>query len=251
MKIATVQMPMAWTIQDNVRTILESLAAAKELGADAAVFPECAVTGYHRDMGDGVTFDSIGRALRRIGGRCAELRLAALVGSPFYADAAQPKPWNAMVVIDRSGETVAAVPKQIFTRTEDFLDIFVRAGPESPRTFRLMDRACAVLICCELAGDKHRPHPHWRDIMPTLERSPDVVFVPGVLDLADDADTPVAAAARALASEFDTHVVLANWPEWGGPPPKGCLGRSMTIAPSGDILCEAPMDRPGITLATV
>jgi predicted amidohydrolase len=251
MNIATIQMPMARTIDENTRTILHSLSTAKQLGADVAVFPECAVIGYHRSMGVGMSPQVIDHVLTRIGEQCTALGIAAVVGSPYYGDALQNKPWNAMVVFTAAGQLCAVCPKLIHTRTEQVLDLFTPGAPGSRHCFQLHARTCAVLICCELSGDLDYPHAHYRDILPTLNAAPEIVFVPGVLDMSEDAEVPNARAARALAREFQTAVVVANWPEWGGPPAKGCLGRSLTIAVSGELLCEAPPNQPSITMAIV
>jgi predicted amidohydrolase len=251
MKIATIQTPMAWMIDDNLRTILQSISAAKQMGADVAVFPECTLIGYHRNRGVGISPRIIDEALTRIGECCAAVGIASVVGSPYYSDTRQDKPWNAMVVFTDTGQISAVFPKIILTRTEQVLDIFTPGTLSSRRSFQLYDRTCVVLICCELNGDLHNPHPHYRDILPLLDIPPEVVFVPGVLDMSEDADVPNATAARALANEFQTAVVIANWPEWGGPAPKGCLGRSLTITADGKVISEATANQPSITVAVI
>jgi predicted amidohydrolase len=251
MNIATIQMPMAYTISENIQTILQSLTKAKDMGADVAVFPECAVIGYHRNMGDGMSPHVIDQVLSQIGARCKSLGIAAVVGSPYYGGAAQVKPWNAMVVFDEAGQLCAVCPKLILTRTEKILDIFTVGSPDSRDCFRLFGRMCTVIICIELTGDIEKIHPHYRDILSSLKTSPEIVFVPGVLDMSEDSEVPNAYAARSMAKEFQTAVVIANWPEWGGPPAKGYMGRSLTIAANGEIICEAPPNQPDIILGKV
>lgn len=49
-EIALCQMAMHWTIAENLENIKIHLQQAVAGGAQLAVFPECAVTGYHREL---------------------------------------------------------------------------------------------------------------------------------------------------------------------------------------------------------
>lgn len=254
MIIATVQMPMAWTPHDNTQTILQSLTKAKELGAEVAVFPECALTGYHVRMGDGVTPGSTAEALNEIGQRCATLKIAAVVGSPYYGNVDQEKPWNAVVIFDDFGRIIAAYPKIVFTSGEIRHGVFEPGAEGSRSCLDLFGRRCAVPICCELGGEKGQAKRVYREILTRLDTRPNLVFVCGTWGMGPDARKPtVRRHACDMAREFRTYVVLTNWPEWGGPPVQAgeCMGRSMTISPAGDIISEAPPDRKAIILSTV
>lgn len=254
MKIATVQMPMAYTIIENVETILSSLTQAKVQGAEVAVFPECAVIGYHREMGSELTQENIENALTRISQKCAALGIAAVVGTPFYGDGLVDKPWSAVAIFTHLGELAAIFPKLIFTRTEKYLDLFTVGKPASRQCFQLFGRTCAVLICCELCGEFDDPREHYQDIMPTLDAKPEIVFVPAIFDMdesGNDKSAMAARTARRLARDFQTSVVVANWPEWGGPAPTGFLGGSLTVDTQGTTLCQARPNEPDIVIVDV
>ena len=254
MRIATVQMPMAYTIANNVETILNSLGKAKTVGADVAVFPECAVIGYHRDMGAELSKESIDTALARISQQCAALSIVAVVGTPHYGDISAEKPWNAVAVFNQQGELDAVFPKLIQSRTEKHLALFTDGNPSSRMSFQLLGRTCAVLICLELCGEQDDAQARYRDIMPTLDAKPEVVFVPGIFDMAEVAgavDVSAASAARSLAREYQTAVVVVNWPEWGGPDPVGFLGGSLTVDSQGETLRQAVPNEPDMLVVSV
>src|SRR6185437_778472 len=48
LQVAAVQMKFRSTIHENVQRIVEAIHSAARDGADVILFPECAITGYHR-----------------------------------------------------------------------------------------------------------------------------------------------------------------------------------------------------------
>jgi predicted amidohydrolase len=248
LKLATVQMPMASTMAENTRTVMESLVEARALGADVAVFPECATVGFHRGMGEGVSRESVAEVVSQLCRRCAELRINAVVGTPYYGTPTQEKPWNAVLAIDDSGRQIAVSPKIQFSTGEVRHNIMEPAAMSSRRTFRLAGRTWAALICCELSGEPGDEKEYYREYLPLLDATPEIVFVPGLLAIDDDA--AAFPYTIDLAKEYQAYVVVANWPHWLLPPVDG-MGRSLIVTPSGDILCEATKNEPAITLATL
>jgi predicted amidohydrolase len=250
MKIAMTQIPMSLTIEGNMSSILQGLAEAKGLGADVAVFPECAVTGYHRDMGKEISRPRIDEVLTRIGGRCAELGISTIGGAPYYGSENQERPWNAALVFDSSGKLTEVFPKIIFTAGEVRHGIFEPGVGESRRSFELGGRTSAILICVEFDGQEGQNRTqHCSDLLGRMVPKPSLVFVIGVLDLGPNSHA--AAFAKEAAQKFEAHFVIVNAAEWGGGAPEGCLGRSVVITPNGEVLCEAPWNQAGVTLAEV
>lgn len=249
MNVAIAQMPMAWALDENTRTILDWLGRAREQGADVAVFPECAVSGYHYRMCEGLSAQRVDGALAQIGARCAELGIAAVVGALTFASPEQRRPSNAVAVFERDGSLAGMFPKiRLTTGAEGSL--FEPGAAGSRRCFLLGGVRCAVLICCELVdAPSGTLVENWRGILAGLDETPELVFLPGVMDLRDKAPGAPRQCAIAMASEVGCHVVVANWPAWlqsGGPP----MGRSFAVSPAGEILCEAPAGEPALVTAT-
>ena len=243
-----VQISMELTVEGNLHGILRGLTEAKRLGGEIAVFAECAVTGFHREMGAEVSRTRIEEVLGAISARCTELGIAAIVGCPFFGSSDQQKPWNAAVVFDSSGQIVGTFPKILFTTGEVRHGVFEPGSAGTRRSFRVAGIDCAILICMELGGEDGRESDeHWRTILTDLLPKPAVVFAIGVWDLGSDSGT--LDIARQAALELGSSFVLVNAAEWGGKPPIGCLGRSMAITPEGLTLCEALWNQPCVTLA--
>ena len=246
MKIALVQMPMAYSIAENIATIVSSLKNASEQGADVAAFPEFAVIGYHYEMGAELSRANIDRALAAISQACAEYQIAALVGTPFYGGDSAEKPEAAVVVYSATGDLIAVTPKIMLSGTEIKLDLFSPGDASQRQTFQMGGHTCAILICCELSGEKGNTKANYHELMPLLDKKPDIVFVPGVFDMADSDEISTISTAHGLAKAYQTNVIVLNWPEWGGPDADGYMGASVAIDTNGQTLVEALKDEPDI-----
>ncbi len=243
MKIAIAQMPMAWTVEENTRSILEHLAQAKTCGADVAVFPECATTGFHRRVPEQTSRDGIQQAIGRIRAECAVLGLPAIVGTPFFPTAQEVSIWNAALVIDSSGEVSAICPKIGLTQSES---AFFHAGTARP-TFILGSASCAVLLCREI-----RDAEYFRPFLTNVR----VVFWPGVIAWNSPRAThPENVVTRGIASacarRLGVYLVQCNWAQSLNDPEVSGMGGSLVISPAGEIVHECSIDRPGLSIVTV
>src|SRR5579864_6737235 len=99
--IAVAQMKFRSSIADNVSWIAETIHSSAKAGAEFILFPECAVTGYNRDLAD-VAPPEVEGALQKIGRAARAARCHVLVGSPTFAER---KRFNSLVVFDRQGRT--------------------------------------------------------------------------------------------------------------------------------------------------
>jgi len=103
LKVAAVQFRSSFDIADNTRRIvamLEKLAAAN---VQVAVFPECAVTGYHTGPRIEATAEQLEAAADAIGKACARRRIGAVVGSVFRSG---ERAYNVALVFNEKGEMV-------------------------------------------------------------------------------------------------------------------------------------------------
>lgn len=243
MRIAIVQMPMSWTVEENTRSIVEYLAEAKTRGADVAVFPECATTGFHRRVPEQTSRSGIQQAIRRIQTQCAALELPALFGTPFFSTAESSLIWNAAVVIGCLGEVLAVSPKVGLTKSEH---TFFHAGSARP-VFTLGSVSCAVLLCREV-----RDAEHVRSSLSGVR----VVFWPGAIawdsGRATDPENMVTRdIASGCARTLGTYLVQCNWPHSLNDPAVKGMGKSLVIAPTGEVIHECAVDQPGISLVTL
>ncbi len=243
MKIAIAQMPMGWTLEENTRSILEHLAQARALGADVAVFPECATTGFHRRVPGQVSPRGIGQAIEQVREQCRVLGLPAVFGTPFFPAGEEPAIWNAAVVIGSGGEVLSVAPKVGLTRSEG---TYFQAGTARP-AFRLGAVSCAVLLCREVR-DAEQIRPGFTDVQ--------VVFWPGAIAWSSTEPThPENVVTReiavACARTLGVHLVQCNWPNSLNNPDVVGMGGSLVISPIGEIVHECPADQPGISLVTL
>ena len=242
MRIAIVQMPMAWTLEENTRSILDHLAQASALGADVALFPECATTGFHRQVPGQTSRGAIQHAIDRVRVECSALGLPAVFGTPFYPADDESPPWNAAVVVDAGGEVGAVCPKVGLTQSEH---LFFQAGSARP-TFTLGPASCAVLLCREVRDAE--------DARSAL-RGARVVFWPGAIAWDSPATDPENVVTREIASAcartLGAYLVQCNWPISLNNPAVRGMGGSLVISPAGEIVHECPLDEPGISVVTL
>jgi omega-amidase len=103
LRVAAVQFRSSFDITENTRRIvamLEKLAAAK---VQVAVFPECAVTGYHTGPRIEATPEQLEAAAVAIGQTCARRGIGAVVGSVYKSG---ERTYNVALVFNEKGEMV-------------------------------------------------------------------------------------------------------------------------------------------------
>lgn len=101
-KVAAMQMKFRATIEENVAWICECVTTAKKTGADAVLFPECAVTGYNLDFTQ-IKPKTIEVALATIAETARREKCNVLVGCPTFTGR---KRFNSLLVFDRRGREV-------------------------------------------------------------------------------------------------------------------------------------------------
>jgi predicted amidohydrolase len=139
--IAAAQMKFRPALADNLAWILPTIRASAKTGADAILFPECAVTGYSLDFAT-VSPVEVEGALRAIAAEARAAHCHVLVGSPTFAGGRR---FNSLVVFDRRGrETFRYSKIHLTPRDARFF---------SPGTtlalFHLDGVPCTAIICHE------------------------------------------------------------------------------------------------------
>jgi predicted amidohydrolase len=242
-RVAIAQTAMTWSVEESTDAVLAGLDAAAALGAELAVVPECAATGYHRRLPDRVDDLTLAASLARIRERCAALGLPAVVGTPHPAPNAPGRYLDAAVAIDGSGAVVAVTAKTGLTASE--VRYFVPGGARE--VFALGGTRCAVLLCreardaerlrCEVAGAR-------------------LVLWPSVI--AWDYDGPVREEDRVgeegaahCARTLGAWIVQANAPASLNRPELRGFGGSLVLSPRGDIVHRSALDRATIEVVEI
>jgi predicted amidohydrolase len=139
--IAVAQMKFRAAIGDNVSWIIKIIHSSAKAGADAILFPECAVTGYNCDLAR-ISRSEIGGALRTIASEARAAQRYVLVGSPTFKGR---KRFNSLVVFDPRGRKVFCYSKIHLTSRDRR---FFTPG-NTLAFFRLAGVPCTAMICHE------------------------------------------------------------------------------------------------------
>ena len=139
--IAAAQMKFRAAIADNVAWITNSIHVAAKAGADAILFPECAVTGYSCDFA-AVSPTQVQTALDAIARTARAARCHVLVGSPTFTKGNR---FNSLVVFSRGGQEAFRYSKIHLTAHDAR---FFTPG-DALAFFRLDGIPCTAVICHE------------------------------------------------------------------------------------------------------
>jgi len=139
--VAVVQMKFRAAIEENLSFIVRTICSCASAGAQAILFPECAVTGYNRDFAE-MLRSEVSAALQTIGSQARKSRCYVLVGSPTFIG---PRTFNSLVVFDPRGRRIFCYSKIHLTSRDKR---FFTAG-NSVAFFRLAGVPCTAIICHE------------------------------------------------------------------------------------------------------
>jgi len=139
--IAVAQMRFRAAVGDNVAWIVQVIRSSAKAGADAILFPECAVTGYNCDFAR-ISRPEIEAALQSIASEVRAARCHVLVGSPTFGGRSR---LNSLVVFDAHGRRVFCYSKIHLTARDKR---FFTPG-KGLAFFRLAGVPCTAIICHE------------------------------------------------------------------------------------------------------
>ena len=247
LSIAIVQQPMAWTTPENVAHIVAALALAAEQGAGVAVFPELALTGFHRGIRGEAVPATVDAGLRQVRAACCEHGIACALGAPTFAgDGAI---LNSYLHIDVNGEIVSSVSKNGLTPAEL---TFFAAGTERP-VMQFEGRSCTTVMCREIEdidaiAAQLAAEPVQLVFWPSIVGHP-----PGTIAEPERAVQDLGYRQRAgeFARRLNAHLVQCNWPHALNTPERDYQGESKAYAPDGEILLTLPRDEAGLGVFTL
>ena len=247
MRIAIAQPSMYWTTAQNTARIVSSLAVASEKGAQLCLFPELALTGFHRGIREQSDPGLVESAIRQVRAACRTYRVGCAFGAPTFVLDGTIR--NSHVLVDAQGELVAETVKDGLTPAEA---TFFARGTQRP-VVRFEGRACATVICREV-----------EDLEPIVTQlaaeTIDLVFWPGLIGpppgldaIADAGGDPLdyLPEASAMARRLGAFVVQSNWPNALNVPAARRLGESKVIDATGELLMRLPRDEAGVAAFTL
>jgi predicted amidohydrolase len=139
--IAAAQMKFRATIAENVAWIRATIHSAARAGADAILFPECAVTGYRTDF-QGLSPVEVEAGCREVARAARAARCNVLLGSPTFS---RGKWFNSLLVFDRRGRRTFCYSKAHLTPGDAR---FFTPG-NAVAFFPLDGVPCTAIICHE------------------------------------------------------------------------------------------------------
>jgi predicted amidohydrolase len=237
-RLAAVQMdPQLGQPAANLDTVLLRLDQAARAGAQLAVFPECALSGYvyhsAAEVGDSATTRN-GEAIRRLAAACAALRVYAVVGL-LELDEATGVLYNSAVVAGPEG---AAYWYRKCHLPVLGIDRYVGQGAELP-AFDLPFARVGILICYDVRFPEAARSLALRGI--------DLLVVP--TNWPAGAESAPEFLTRARAWENRVYVAACN--RVGVERGTRFIGRSQIVAPDGVFLAQADGESDTILYADI
>ncbi len=237
--IAIAQVPMHWTLAENLREIEAAMCCAAAEGAALCAFAELAVTGFHRGIVTEGVPAKVEPAVQCIADWAAELQLAVAVGAPSFTPAGR---FNSHLLIDEHGTLQARVHKNGLTAPEA---TFFQHGTGRPLA-TLAGLRCSAVICREIED-------HAQLLAQLQGQAPALLFWPG--QMRPDPARPVADPwahvqdAMRLARDLGAWIVQTNWPNaLNRPEESEFTGASAIVAPDGALVAQLPVQGFGLGL---
>ena len=240
LRIAIAQPAMHRDGDANTQSILDTIAQAAAAGARLCVFPELAVTGFHRQIASQAKPDLVAAWLQVVQQACAVHAVAVSVGAPSFDD--DGRIFNSQFHFDEQGQLVGMVEKKGLTEPEATFFAHGRVRP----VFSLCGLRCTAVICREIED--------LEEVCAQLVGAqPEFVFWPGLMGPeagTEHIEPPRhVQQAQALARRLGAWVVQANWPMSLNHPELGAkTGRSVVIGPAGELMFELPRAACGVAV---
>jgi omega-amidase len=242
-RLAIAQQKMHWTLEENGASIIRTLERTAQAGAAICVFPELALTGFHRQIATLATPEKTAPHLRAVAAVCAAYKIATAIGTPTFDSAGRI--FNSHVFNSASGEILGEIAKAGLTPAEA---TFFTPGGSRP-IFDIAGVRFSSVLCREVEDVQ--------DVCAQLPAgSVDILFWPGAIRPAIDSnDTQALAAeksAREIARRCNAYVVQANWPNSLNYPEESAFaGQSIVVDPQGEELIRLPISQAGVAIFTL
>ena len=222
LKVAAVQFRSSFDIHDNTKRMSEALSRLATERVQAAVFPECALTGYRVGADMPTPESAIATAEEELRQTCRDKKIAAVFGSVYKVNG---HVYDTAVVVNSRGEMVERYGK-VYLAGEKW------AVPGNHIAFFELEGIPSTVLICH---DERYPE---LVRLPAAAGAQVVYYVSSESSLKEESKlAPYRAQMMARAVENSVYVVAANAP--ANYDLTGSHGQSRIIAQDGNIQQEA------------
>lgn len=231
-RIGVAQMPMTWTVGQNLQTISGYIRRSYKL--DVVIFPELALSGFHRNIKAESDKDTLKAAIQYLRVLAKKYQTALFLGAPQVSGA---KIYNGYLCISADGEILAQWHKRGLTDSES--QFFAQGGPRSVVT--LNGTKCTTIICREVEDID------WF-ISQFRSGAPQLIVWPSYIRQAgnEQRQTGYFSAASEIAKRLGAFILQCNWPNALNDQSIQGLGASRVIAPDGECVIALPTDQAAL-----
>ena len=231
MKIGIAQIPMDWTVEGNTKTICNIVSKNHDL--DILVFPELAITGFHRDIKNQAQQHLVESALNEISIQCQLSNTLVFVGYPLNEN---NKVYNVYSAINEQGTLEIVWRKVGLTPSEC---TFFESGDKRSIFEHPLGTFSSYL--CREASDVN-----W--VVEQLSvQSPSYILWPSYIGQPESSvnteSTNYEEGSKKIAQSLSAMVIQCNWPNSLNNPNDNGLGGSKIISSHGDIIAQLPFDK--------
>lgn len=234
MKIGIVQMQMRWTVAQNLTTISGHI---KRLSAlDFLIFPELALSGFHRNIKAESKELLIQNAIVELQNLAKKYRTTLFFGVPKVVGS---NVFNSYLCISKTGQVIAQWYKAGLTESES--QFFTKGANRS--VLDLDDTRCTTVICREVEDAD------WL-ISQVRSCSPEIIVWPSYISQSgnDNTLTGYFSAASEIAKELDAFILQCNWPQALNDQNIRGLGGSRIFGADGQCLFSMPLDQLAVSI---
>ena len=232
--VAAVQFRSSFQVDQNAQGMIEILARLANDGVKVAVFPECALTGYHTRAVMEPTAEEVMAAEKAIQQTCSRRGISAVFGSIYKVNG---HTYDTAVVFDSHGELIERYGKVMLSGEK-------WATPGNHISYFELEGVPATVIVCH---DERYPE---LVRLPALKGARIIYYISSESGLRlEHKLAPYRAQVMARAVENEMFLVQANTP--ANADLSGSHGQSRIIDAFGNVLKEASFFGADILVETV
>ena len=234
MKIGIVQMQMRWTVAQNLTTISGYIKRLDVL--DVLIFPELALSGFHRNIEAESKEILIQNAIVELQNLAKKYRTNLFFGAPKVVGS---NVFNSYLCISKTGQVIAQWDKVGLTESES--QFFAKGS--NRYVLDLDGTRCTTVICREVEDAD------WF-ISQVRSCSPEIIVWPSYISQSCNEDTVTGyySMASEIAKELDAFVLQCNWPQALNDQNICGLGGSRIFGTDGQCLLSMPLDQLAISI---
>ena len=230
--VGVVQMRSSKDINDNIARIKAYIHDLAGKGVRVAVFPECAVSSYHKDMLTTVNASQLILAEKQVADACREAGIYAVLGTPYFEG---DKYYNSATIISPEGKVIERYHKVQLAGETWF------TGGDHLSVFNIDGFPCSVIIC----HDERYPE---LVRLPVLAGAKLIFYISHESGIREEKKiSPYRAQIKARAVENTVYIAHSNAP--ANYDTSGSHGQSRIITPTGNIMEEASIFEEDILIA--